>query len=116
MPDNRKRKAQLVQELQEACERIAEMEQTKRDLSTFFEMSIDLACIADLNRATFIKINPAFQRTLGFSEAELLGRPFLEYIHPDDVQPTIDVIERQLKAGKNAQKIKNKRFHFFSLF
>jgi PAS domain S-box-containing protein len=33
-------------------------------------------------------MNPAFEATLGYSRQELLSRPFLDFIHPDDRIPT----------------------------
>ena len=41
----------------------------------------------------FLKINPAFKETLGFSEKELLAKPFAEFIHPDDKELTMDNME-----------------------
>lgn len=64
----------------------------------FFNLSSDLMGIAD-PKGAFKKVNPAFALTLGYSEAELLGKPFIEFVHPDDRQPTLDEMERQLKLG-----------------
>lgn len=63
-----------------------------------FTTSNDLMCIADPNGA-FQKTNPAFTRTLGYSEAELVSRPFVEFIHPEDKQPTLDEMARQQRLG-----------------
>jgi two-component system NtrC family sensor kinase len=64
----------------------------------FFQTSRDLMCIADPQGA-FLKTNPAFTDTLGFSEAELASRPFLDFILPEDRQATIDELARQLQTG-----------------
>ena len=64
----------------------------------FFMTSSDLMCIADPHGA-FLRTNPAFSETLGYSEAELIAKPFLEFIHPDDLQPTRDEMARQLRIG-----------------
>lgn len=64
----------------------------------FFNISSDLMGIADPNGA-FKKINPAFMNMLGYSEAEILAKPFIEFVHPDDRQPTLDEIARQLQRG-----------------
>ena len=47
------------------------------ELSQVFSMSLDMICIADINTATFKKVNPAFTETLGFSEEELLDQAVL---------------------------------------
>ena len=78
-----------------------EIKQAEAELEKIFSMSVDLICIADINTATFIKVNPAFTKTLGYSAEELLGRPFLDFLHPDDLNDTLDVIENKLKKGQN---------------
>ena len=87
---------------------ITESVEADLELRQIFNMSIDMICIADLETATFTKINPAFTETLGFTEDELLGRTFLDFIHPDDVQDTIDTIENILKKGKAVARFKNR--------
>lgn len=64
----------------------------------FFNASNDLMGIADPNGA-FKKVNPAFLSTLGYSEDEILSKPFIEFIHSDDRQSTLDEMARQLERG-----------------
>lgn len=49
----------------------------------FFDLSPDLLCIADLD-GRFTHLNASFERTLGWTDADLIGKPFLEIVHPDD--------------------------------
>ena len=54
----------------------------------FFEFSNEMLCLAD-HRGYFTRVNQAWTRTLGWSAAELTSRPYLDFIHPDDVAATI---------------------------
>jgi PAS domain S-box-containing protein/putative nucleotidyltransferase with HDIG domain len=47
------------------------------------ELSLDLVCTANFN-GYFVELNPAWERTLGYTNAELTSRPFLDFVHPDD--------------------------------
>jgi len=77
---------------------LKQAEKEREQFFKFFQTSADLMCIADPNGA-FMKTNPAFTETLGYSEAELVSKPILEFIHPDDRQATIDEIATQLQRG-----------------
>ena len=81
---------------EELEKRAQQLEQAEEDLAQIFSMSLDMICIADLADVTFIKVNAAFTETLGFSEEELLGQPFLNLIHPDDVQAATDTFNELL--------------------
>lgn len=58
-----------------------------REFRKFFDVSIDLMCIAGTD-GYFRRTNPAFQKVLGWSEEELRERPFFDFVHPDDVAKT----------------------------
>jgi PAS domain S-box-containing protein len=73
-----------------------------------FDMSLDMICVADIRTATFLQVNPAFMETLGYSEAELLGRPFLDFIHPDDVAATTATMENELRKGTAVLSFENR--------
>lgn len=55
----------------------------------FWTMSPDLLCTADLH-GRFLRLNPAWERTLGYSLHELTSRPYIDFVHPDDRQRTLD--------------------------
>jgi PAS domain S-box-containing protein len=75
----------------------------------FFTLSLDLLCIASPD-ATFKLVNPVFTKTLGYSQDELVSKPFLEFIHPDDIPATLKEIERLLQ-GQETTKFENRYRH-----
>ena len=91
----------VAQVLDISAIRIAEDE---RDL--IFKYSLDLLCLADIGGA-FKQLNPAWSRVLGWEQSELLGRPYLELVHPEDLVATLAVGER-LRAGKPAIEFENR--------
>jgi PAS domain S-box-containing protein len=64
-----------------------DLRRKKEELDKFFSMNLDLLCIAD-TEGYFLRLNPAWENTLGFGLAELLSKPFLELVHPEDVAAT----------------------------
>ncbi len=70
----------------ERDERPAETD--RRQLEQFFEMSLDLLCVANTD-GLFVHLNPAWSEVLGWSREELLSKPFLDFVHPDDVASTV---------------------------
>ena len=72
----------------------------------FFELSIDLLCQLDFN-GYFRRLNPAWERTLGFTLAELTSRPFIEFVHPDDRERTL-AQNRDVRGGGRALGFENR--------
>ena len=63
------------------------------DFATFFAVSLDLLVIRD-SHFRIVKVNQAWERTLGYTMAELEGRPMLEFVHPDDAAASKDQMQR----------------------
>ena len=72
----------------------------------FFEVSIDMLCVLGFN-GYFRRVNPAWERTLGFTRAELTSRPFIEFVHPDDRERTLKQ-NAQVRAGGQALAFENR--------
>jgi diguanylate cyclase (GGDEF)-like protein/PAS domain S-box-containing protein len=60
----------------------------EREADQWFSMSGELACVATLD-GRLTRVNPAWTKLLGWSEKELLETPFIDFVHPDDVERTL---------------------------
>lgn len=74
---------------------------------SFFELSADLVCIAELS-GRFLQINSSFTRILGYSGDDLVSRPFIDFVHPDDQESTRRVIEEKLQRGETVLQFENR--------
>ena len=72
---------------------ITQAKQNAVELEDFFTINLDLLCIADME-GNFLKVNKAWEAILGYATAEIQGRKYLEFVHPDDIQATLDVMAR----------------------
>src|SRR6185312_3419934 len=68
--------------------------EAQRDFELFFNLIPDLACIVSAD-GYFKKLNPAWETTLGYTREELLRTPMLDFIHPDDLERTVNEIAKQ---------------------
>lgn len=72
----------------------------------FFELSLDLLCFADYS-GYFRRLNPAWEGVLGFSRGELMSRPSIEFVHPDDRERTL-AQNQCVKSGGEARAFENR--------
>jgi PAS domain S-box-containing protein len=72
----------------------------------FFDTSIDMLCFLDFS-GYFKRLNPAWERTLGFTRQELMSRPFIEFVHPDDRERTLKQ-NAQVRGGGQALGFENR--------
>ncbi len=94
MRDERGRPAFFITVAQDITERVRAEEalrETTEELKTYFHFSLDLFCIADTD-GYFRRLNREWEKVLGYRLEELEGRKFLDFVHPEDLQATQDVV------------------------
>ena len=93
-----------ITERKQAEEKLRESEEKFR---SFFELTADLIAIADIE-GRFRQTNPVWLKTLGYSNEELLEKPFMDFIHPDDKEKTRQVIAEKLERGETVLMFENR--------
>jgi PAS domain S-box-containing protein len=66
-------------------------------LERLFDLSLDMLCIGGFD-GYFKQVNPACTRILGYEEAELLARPYTDFLHPDDRQSTEEALAQLVRG------------------
>jgi PAS domain S-box-containing protein len=69
----------------------AALAQKSTELENFFSVNLDLLCIASLS-GTFIRVNKAWEDILGYTVEELENKLFLDFVHPEDTEATLDTM------------------------
>lgn len=80
------------------------------DIEQFWELGRELFCVLATD-ATFLRVNPAWTRVLGWRENELLGRPAFEFVHPDDLAATRHVSIAEGGEGQQLEEFQNRYRH-----
>ena len=85
---------------------ISTRKQAIEDSRRFFTLSQEMLCTTGFD-GYFKKLNGAWEKTLGYSVDELLAKPFIEFVHPDDQEVTRIEAEK-LVAGHNTLAFENR--------
>ncbi len=88
------------------AERLKSSHLEESDPDRFFNLSLDMLCIASLE-GYFTQINPAFEKILGYPRQQILAQPFLHWIHPEDQEPTLGALA-QLSRGEAIVSFENR--------
>ena len=89
----RERTAELSTTNASLQDEIAERRRTEEERDRFFTLSLDLLCVAGTD-GYFKRVNPAWEKTLGLRAEDLLSKPWIEFVHPDDRAATTAASER----------------------
>jgi PAS domain S-box-containing protein len=88
---------------------ISEQKRIEKEYERILNMSQDLICIAGTD-GYFKYVNPVWEKMLGYPRVELLTRPFLDFIHPEDHQKN-DAEVAKLSSGNVAEGFENRYIH-----
>lgn len=69
------------------------------ELDQFFSLTLDLLCVADTH-GYFLRLNPAWEKALGYSLEELEGKLFYDFVHPEDLVSTREAVSSLLSQNK----------------
>jgi len=83
-----------------------EHRRVEEQLDHFFALSLDMLCIAGFD-GHFKRLNSVWEKTLGFTHEELLARPYVEFVHPQDRQATISEAQK-LATGVHTTSFENR--------
>lgn len=97
---------QKIKQLETELDYYKSKDTLQENFDYFFNETTDLICIANLD-GYFLKINPAFTNTLGYTESELITKKFINYVYSDDIEKTLNEINN-LSEGINTINFSNR--------
>lgn len=75
-------------------------------VARILDLLLDAVCVVD-DAGNYVYLNPAFERIFGYSPEEMIGRPMLDLVHPEDRARTLQTIEGVL-AGESREGFENR--------
>ena len=92
---------ELEDKIKDLERKILECDRMEGEVEKIFKFSLDMICSGNLE-GYFTKINSSFVSILGYTEEEFLAKPFILFVHDDDVEKTKEVLA---ETRKGKQKI-----------
>ena len=70
---------------------VTEERRVEETMDQWYQVSLDLSCQLD-REGRFTRVNPTFERLLGYSEGDVLGKSLAHFAHPEDTEATADTL------------------------
>lgn len=96
--DLKQAEEELIRIKRELESTVAERNRELATANIFFTLSREMLAIADL-RGYFTRLNPAWTERLGYTLEELYARPYVDFVHPDDKERTMEIKNQLAEAG-----------------
>jgi len=81
-----------------ALANVAAIEVERRRADRIWSVSRDLIVVVDAE-GIFQSVSPSWTRILGHAAAQVVGRPFADFMHPDDIEPSGAALESAMTEG-----------------
>ncbi len=85
------------------------LKNSKRDLNKIMDSSVDIICAVD-EAGKFIRISAAAIKIWGYTPAQLIGKPYIQFVYWEDHQKTTEGAARVI-AGTNMTNFENRYVH-----
>jgi PAS domain S-box-containing protein len=92
---------ELEQKVKILTNKVLERDRMEQEVERIFNFSIDMIGSGNLE-GYFTQINSCFGKILGYSKKEILEKPFIKFVHDDDVEITKQAL---IDAGKGKKEI-----------
>lgn len=81
----------ILEDITESKKALSALKRKTQELDRFFSLALDLLCIGDF-QGNFIRLNPQWENILGYRLEDLENSKFLDYVHPDDLENTLEAM------------------------
>lgn len=93
-----------IKDITQQKHRERELSEKTKELDRFFSVNLDLFCIGSKD-GIILKVNKSWESILGYSTHYLEGKNVLEFVHPDDIKTTVNMLYKLLEDKKYANLV-----------
>lgn len=105
---NKQRELWLMkQEESKVREELEAQSEQLREYKHIHDLTSNMVCITDFT-GYFIHVNRAFEEALGYSAQELMSKPYKNFVHPEDLDLTLNKAEDMMDNGSGTPDFTNR--------